>query len=178
MMLPRLVRALARLADSIAFPFRGAAAVRIRSFLYRRFLFAKCGSGLKVKCGVMVDCPESIHVGQNVSFGEYAFVVGNGGVAIGNDVMIGHQVSILSASHRFSDPGRPMREQGLELAAVEIGDDVWIGAGARVLPGTRIGSGAIIGANAVVTGDVPAGAIAGGVPAGVIGWRRRSDVGQ
>lgn len=167
----RVLRPLARGLDALVFPFRTVTAVSIRSFLYGRFLFAKCGPGLKMKCGVMIDSPENVRLGRNVSFGEFTFVTGNGGVVVGDDVMIGHQVSIISAMHRFSDAARPMREQGLESAAVEIGSDVWIGAGARILPGTRIGRGAVIGANAVVGEDVPDFAVVGGVPAKVIGRR-------
>ena len=67
---------------------------------------------------------------------------------------------------------RPIRQQSLVSAPVVIEDGAWLGAHAIILKGTRIGKGAIVGAGAVVTRDVPAGAIVAGSPARIIGWRQ------
>ena len=91
-------------------------------------------------------------------------------IRIGNDVLIGAYVQIIDHQHGF-DAGSLIREQRALIEDVVIGNDVWVGAGAKILADVRVGDGAIIGANAVVTKDVPAYAIVGGVPAKVIGNR-------
>ncbi len=84
--------------------------------------------------------------------------------------MIGSDVQIIDHEHGMS---RDMliREQSALIGEVEIGNDVWIGAGAKILMNTHIGIGAIIGANAVVTSDIPDYGVAVGVPARVIKYR-------
>jgi acetyltransferase-like isoleucine patch superfamily enzyme len=88
-----------------------------------------------------------------------------GGLTIGNDVSIAHGVSILTTEHEYAVPGVATRDAAVREAAVAIGDDVWIGAGARILAGVRIGDHAVVGAGAVVTRDVPARQVVAGVPA-------------
>jgi len=91
--------------------------------------------------------------------------------------MIGPDVVVLSASHKFDRTDIPMCQQGGEpLRPVYIGDDVWIGTRAIILPGRKIGKGAIIGAGAVVTKDVPEYAIVGGNPARVIRYRNQQQM--
>ena len=75
---------------------------------------------------------------------------------------------MLAGNHRFADPGRPIHEQGLELAPIRIGNDVWIAAGARIMAGVSIGEGCVVGAGSVGTKDIPPYSIAAGVPARVI----------
>jgi acetyltransferase-like isoleucine patch superfamily enzyme len=77
--------------------------------------------------------------------------------------MIGEYASVRDANHRRG--AGPLRESGHTCAAITIGRQVWIGRGAAVLAGVHIGDGAVVAANAVVTRDVPAGAVVGGVPA-------------
>ena len=86
------------------------------------------------------------------------------------DVLIAPNVMITCTNYRFND-GSPVTKQAMKEADVVIGRDVWIGYGAVILPGTRIGAGAIIGANALVRGEIPAKAILAAPTAGVIGWR-------
>ena len=91
---------------------------------------------------------------------------------VGKDVMMGPFVVIIGDSHQFSDRNIPMRLQGIkQYPPVQIADDVWIGARVMILPGLKIGKGAIIGAGAVVTKDVPPYAIFAGNPARMIGSR-------
>jgi acetyltransferase-like isoleucine patch superfamily enzyme len=78
---------------------------------------------------------------------------------------------MIPANHNIDDPDRPIRTQGLSCRGIVIEDDVWIGARVVVLDGVTIRRGAVIGAGAVVTQDVPAGAISMGVPAKVKRYR-------
>ncbi len=91
-------------------------------------------------------------------------------IVIGSDVIIGPNVLVTAANYRFND-GRPIHDQAMNAADIVIGDDVWIGGGSIVLAGCKIGVGAVIGAGAVVTRDVPPFTVVAGVPARVIGQR-------
>ncbi|MER3399650.1 MAG: transferase [Thermoflexus sp.] len=112
-----------------------------------------------------------ISIGRKCFLGEYTVIRGQGGVIIGDFVYTGPMVQILAVNHVFQDPHRPMAEQGITAQGITIEDDVWLGGGAIVLDGVRIGRGAVVGAGAVVTQDLPPYAIAVGVPARVIGSR-------
>ncbi|MGI8739290.1 MAG: acyltransferase [Gammaproteobacteria bacterium] len=98
-----------------------------------------------------------------------------GGLTIGNHVQIASNCGFYTHSHGM-EAGELMRRQPLRTkGGIVIGDDVWLGFGVIVLDGVRIGNGAMIGAGAVVTRDVPADAIAVGMPARVIGKRTPAD---
>ncbi len=119
--------------------------------------------------GAMVRAPFHCDYGYNIRLGRRVFLNFNcvvldvAPVEIGDDTQIGPGVQILTADHP-RDPRA--RREGAELGrAIVIGRNVWIGAGAIVLPGARIGDDAIVGAGAVVTRDVAAGATVAGVPA-------------
>ena len=110
-----------------------------------------------------------IELGDNVSINPYACLSGK--VTIGNGVRIASHVSIVGFNHGFDDIETPIHRQPLTSLGIEIGDDVWIGANAVVLDGVKIGRGAVVAAGAVVAKDIPAMAIAGGVPARVLRYR-------
>jgi maltose O-acetyltransferase len=84
-------------------------------------------------------------------------------LSVGNDVYFGQEVLVLTQTHEMGPPGR--RAAGLKNLPVAIGDGAWIGARACILPGVTIGRGAVVGAGALVTRDVPANVVVGGVPA-------------
>lgn len=91
---------------------------------------------------------------------------------IGNYVMIGPEVAIMANSHVYDRTDIPMEQQGMtEISPVIIEDDVWIGRNVKIMPGITIKTGSIIGAGAVVTKDVEAFSIVGGVPAKLIKMR-------
>lgn len=118
-----------------------------------------------------------IALGSNVRVNAGCFLVSYASVKIGNDCLIGEYVSIRDADHGIDGEG-PMRSQAHRHAPVVIEDDVWIGRGAAVLRGVRIGKGAVVGANSVVTKDVPAMTIVGGCPARVIRKRGEGKAGS
>jgi acetyltransferase-like isoleucine patch superfamily enzyme len=111
----------------------------------------------------------NVRIGRRCMINEHVFLQG---AIIGDYVMIAPHAAILSRSHRFDRTDVPMLLQGEDEEKLPvIEDDVWIGRNAVVLPGVRIGRGAIVGAGAVVTKDVEPWSIVGGVPAGLIGVR-------
>lgn len=113
-----------------------------------------------------------IIIGNNVAINPYVIIYGmNGGVRIGSNVMIAAQSMIIPSNHNFKSLDTPMCAQGVTSIGITIEDDVWIGAGAKILDGVKVGRGSVIAAGAVVTSDVIAYSIAAGVPARIIGSR-------
>lgn len=105
-----------------------------------------------------------IEIGDDVVLSRGVHLVSFASVTIGGGSMIGEYASVRDANHRRT-PGTPIRDSGHDAAPIRIGRGVWIGRAAMVLPGVTIGDGAVVGANAVVSHDVPAGAVVAGVPA-------------
>jgi len=114
---------------------------------------------------------EGIRIGDNVIIGPNCFLGFGGKIEIGNHVMIAPHVVIVSHNHSFDNLNVPMRNQALQCLPITIEEDVWISSHVTILPGVRIGRGAIIAAGAVVNHDVEPFSIVGGVPAKKIGVR-------
>ena len=108
--------------------------------------------------------PASITIGDGVVISRGVNLVAMAGIFIGAGSMIGENTSIRDANH-IRVVGQPIRDAGHEAQAITIGREVWVGRGAAILAGVTIGDRATIGANAVVTRDVAAGTVVGGVPA-------------
>lgn len=108
---------------------------------------------------------------KNTFLGEYVTIYGHGGIEIGENTLIAMHTVIVSSNHTIPDKKTLIRSQGDILLPVKIGNDVWIGAGVKILGGVTLGNGCVIGAGAVVTTDVPPYAIAMGVPAKITGYR-------
>ncbi len=109
-----------------------------------------------------------IKIGANSLIGEYNVIRGQGGVTIGDRVYTSPMTQIIAVNHIFDDPNRPFIDQGITAQGIVIEDDVWIGSSAVITDGVRIGCGSVVAAGAVVTKDVPAHTVVGGVPARVI----------
>ena len=107
----------------------------------------------------------NIRVGRNVFINQACMLNDIGGIEIGDDVMIGPRVSLLTAGHPL-DPSRRRRQ--IVAAAIAIERNVWLGAGATVLQGVTVGSDAVVAAGAIVTRDVPPRTLVAGVPAQVL----------
>ena len=118
-----------------------------------------------------IECGGVLSIGARTIFGHHCTIAAYDHLSIGEDCLIAEMVSIRDHDHCFADLTTPIREQGMTRAPIRIGRDVWIGGKATITKGVTIGDGAIIGANAVVTRDVPAFAIAVGIPARVIKMR-------
>ena len=142
-----------------------------RGAVFRPF-FAHAGARLRVHDGVTIKYPSEISLGDDVTINTGCFLVGLGGLTIGDNVMLGPGTKIVTTAHRFEQLDVPMQREPLETAEIVIGSDVWFGFDAKVMPGARIGDGAVIAAGAVVTaGEIPAFAVAAGVPARVVRTR-------
>lgn len=113
----------------------------------------------------------AITIGRNCTINAYCLLQGNGGIYIGNNVLIASHSSLFSSNHNFENVSKPIRLQGESKLGIRISDDVWIGSGARILDGVKIGTGAVIAAGAVVTKDIPDYAVVAGVPAKIIKLR-------
>jgi acetyltransferase-like isoleucine patch superfamily enzyme len=109
-----------------------------------------------------------ISVGDRCLIGKGSGIVGHLRIVIGDDVWTGHHVYITDQNHGYSDPDLPISQQVMPERPVSIGDGSWLGHGTVVLPGATIGRHVVIGANSVVTGDIPDFSVAAGVPARVI----------
>ncbi|MFT3773696.1 MAG: acyltransferase [Minicystis sp.] len=190
MVLPLLGRAIARATGREA---TGVEA-RLRGYLVR---VAEQGPNLRVGRNVDLVAPENIRIGRDVSLHGNAYInatgprgsvrigdrthvdqfcvlYGQGGLSIGRGCAIASGVIIYSQTNQVgADAEAFVIDQPVVYAPVQIGDDVWIGARAVILPGVTVGDHAVIGAGAVVREDVPAWAIVAGVPARVIRDRRR-----
>jgi maltose O-acetyltransferase len=137
---------------------------RLRANSLRR-QFSSCGENVSIQWPVVINGADHLSVGKDVSINAFVHIWAQGGVTIGDSTLIGSHVAITSLSHakgsaRFAD--------SLVSKPIVIGANVWIGTHAAVLPGVRIGDGAIIGAGAVVNRDVAPGDVVAGVPAASI----------
>ncbi len=110
------------------------------------------------------DCGKNLTIGKNVFFNSGCRMQDQGGVTIGDGTLIGHNVVLATINHDID----PSKRSNMHPRPIHIGKSVWIGANATVLPGVTIGDGSIIAAGAVVTNDVPANTVVGGVPAKII----------
>jgi acetyltransferase-like isoleucine patch superfamily enzyme len=139
----------------------------------------RISEGVVISDGVIIaPYGGSIEIGASAYIGPYCVLYGHGGLTIGRNTMIGAHTIILPANHGLTRVDRPMNSQGLTKNGIAIGEDVWIGAGCKILDGVHIGNGTVIGAGAVVTRDIDAYSIAFGVPAKVAGRRHGSSDGE
>ncbi len=109
-----------------------------------------------------------VRIGDRCLIGKGSGIVGHLAIDIGDDVWTGHHVYITDQNHGFADIHRPISQQSMPELPVIIGAGSWLGHGTVVLPGSTIGRHVVVGANSVVTGDLPDFSVAVGAPARVV----------
>jgi acetyltransferase-like isoleucine patch superfamily enzyme len=130
------------------------------------------GSGAFLGRGTILSCKDGdITLGDHANLGFHCEVFSGSSVTVGRHALFAAQVYVVGGGHEFEAGDAAVIDQPRTSRGIVLGDDVWLGTGAKVLDGVRIGSHAVVGANAVVTADLPEAAIAAGVPARVL--RRR-----
>ncbi len=150
-----------------------------RNWLLRKLLGSMDGDPYLVQIPFHASLGCNIHIGKNFFANYNCVMMDHAPITIGDNVLIGPNVTITTVNHSLDpekrrvfptkDSFHPKKVGNHEIIApVTIGDDVWIGAGAIILPGVTIGSGTTIGAGSVVTHDVPANVLAYGVPCRVV----------
>lgn len=135
--------------------------------MFLRICGATIGRRVVYYPGVWITMSKSskLTIGDDVDLAKDVLLTVGEKVVIGNRVLVGYGTKILSSNHRIPPQLGRIFEAGHERSSVVIGSDVWIGAGAVILPGVEIGEGAVIAAGSVVTKDVSAYTIVGGNPA-------------
>ena len=130
------------------------------------------GSGVFVGRNSILSCKNGdIELGDGANVGFNCEIFSASRVTVGRDTLIAAYCYIIGGDHDFSDPSQPILAQARRSQGVTVGHGAWLGAGAKVLDGVTIGDRAIVGAGAVVRAPVPAGAIAVGIPARIVGQR-------
>lgn len=143
---------------------------------YWKLLIKSMGKAVEIEAGFMVRNARHISMGNHIFLNHSVELDAEwGNIAIGNHVMIGQNTLLTTARHNFEEMDIKIMFQGLKQSTViEVGNDVWIGANVTILPDVRIGNGAVVGAGAVVTKDVPDFAVVAGVPAKIIKFRNKT----
>jgi maltose O-acetyltransferase len=141
---------------------------RFRRAFYRKALDMKIGHGSAIHLGASIDTRHGFVMGDHSVINGNCRLDNRGGIAIGNNVSISRNVTILTADHDVRDRDFTGRNRG-----VTIGDYAFVGTGAIVLPGVSLGIGSVVAAGAVVTRSVEDYAIVGGNPARKIAERPR-----
>ena len=132
----------------------------------------RLGNRVSVRENTLISANQGhVSIGDDTWLGPNSIIYGNGGVDIGAHVLIASHCVITTVSHKFDRTDIPINCQGISTDPIVIEDDVWLGTGAVILQGVRIGRGCIIGAGAVVTKSLPPYSIALGVPARIAGNR-------
>jgi acetyltransferase-like isoleucine patch superfamily enzyme len=128
--------------------------------------FVWIGDGTKIRCHEGV-----VEIGDKTVMGQECTISAYQRVRIGAECVIADRAMFIDFDHGMVEVERPIRLQGIYKRDVEVGNNVWIGYGACILRGVSVGDNSVIGTNAVVTKDVPANAVVGGIPARIIRMR-------
>lgn len=124
--------------------------------------------------GVIRSKGVGVSIGNNTGINARAYLGGQGGIEIGDSVIIGPDVKIFSENHIFTALEIPIKDQGESRKGVKINNNCWIGAGAIILDGVEIGEGCVIAAGSVVTKSFPGNSVIGGIPAKTIKMREHA----
>lgn len=139
--------------------------IKLRYWLYKPF-FKKFGKNIQIKDGVTFKYPSDIELENNIIIGEYCYFVGKSGLKIGNNVLIGAGSKIITSSHNYHNADKAIYEQGMNFKEVEIENNVWLGFDVKILSGSKIKEGSIVGTNSVVNSQFQEkNILIGGTPA-------------
>jgi acetyltransferase-like isoleucine patch superfamily enzyme len=152
--------------DGIAFIGPGCALEVSRRGALELGRWSWIGHGCKIR-----SHEGSVSIGAKTVLGQECTISSYQHVSIGRECVVADRVMLIDFDHGMVEVERPIRVQGIYKRDVRVGNNVWIGYGACILRGVTVGDNAVIGTNAVVTKDVPANAVVGGVPAGLIRMR-------
>ena len=133
-----------------------------------RLTLGHCGRGVDFESRMIIRNPHAVSIGDGCSFSAFVVLDAHDRITIGRNCLFALRVTVSTATHDYNVT--PINSRTVTRPVV-IGDDVWLGVGATILPGVTVGDGAVIGAHALVTRDVPPRAIVVGVPARVIKYR-------
>ena len=134
------------------------------------------GRGVFLGRGTILSCKDGdISIGDHGNFGFHCEVFSGSSVTVGRHALFAAQAYLVGGGHEFERPELAVIDQPRTSRGIVLGDNVWLGTGAKVLDGVRVGSDVVVGANAVVNSDLPDGAIAAGVPARVLRSRAAPD---
>lgn len=128
--------------------------------------FVWIGDGTKIRCHEGI-----VEIGDKTVMGQECTISAYRRVRIGQQCVIADRAMFIDFDHGVVEIERPIRSQGIYMRDVVVGSNVWIGYGACILRGVRVGDNSIIGTNSVVTKDVPANAVVAGIPARIIRMR-------
>lgn len=146
--------------------------LKIRGLLWG-LLLKKAGDDLWIASGCMFISPRNISIGDNVFINHHTEInAASAPITVRNNVRIGQYCCFLTTNHNFDRRNKLIIEQGIYGEPITIHDDCWIAAHVTILPGVTIGKGSVVAAGAVVTKDVPAYTIVGGVPAKILKQRK------
>ncbi|MGL5382828.1 MAG: acyltransferase [Culicoidibacterales bacterium] len=145
--------------------------------MFIRFICLKncalsCGDNVAVYSNVYLKNIQNLNIGSNVSIQPMCYIEASGGIDIGNDVSIAHATTIMSEEHEYNNLNFNIKDQGILLKKTIIENNVWIGAGVKILAGSYIETGAVIAAGAVVKNKVEKNTVVGGIPAKKIKERK------
>lgn len=138
--------------------------VRMDTPPYRKFFLGDYSVVESFAC--INNAVGDVMIGNHTRIGLHNTIIGP--VTIGNHVNLAQGITVTALNHNFSDAEKRIDEQGVNTTPVVIGDDIWIGANAVILPGVTIGSHSVVAAGSVVTKDVPPHSLVAGVPAKII----------
>lgn len=146
----------------------------IRFCLYK-MLFGKLDSFCVIQPNVFVVNCKKIECGRNLAINSNTYINAFGGVEIGDNVLMGPNIVISSGEHQYMESRLPATLQPIKKRKIVIGDGVWIGANAVIMPGVVLAEGTVVGAGAVVTKSTEPFSVVAGVPARKIRDRRRKE---
>ena len=138
--------------------------VRMDTPPYRRFSLGRYSVVESFSC--INNAVGDVIIGDHTRVGLHNTIIGP--VKIGNHVNLAQGITVTALNHNFADPDKRIDEQGVSTTPVTIGDDIWIGANAAILPGVSLGDHSVVAAGAVVTKEVPPHSLVAGVPARII----------